>query len=91
MSGAVSHPVDLHVGTRLRLRRKLLGMSLSTLADAVGLTFQQIQKYENGSNRVSASKLFEFAGALDVPVGFFFEGAPTNYKRKGLGCRAVAK
>ena len=68
------NPVDLHVGARIRLRRKILGVSQERLADALGLTFQQVQKYERGSNRVSASKLYEIAGALQAQVSYFFEG-----------------
>lgn len=67
-------PVDLHVGTRLRLRRVLLGLSQTQLAESVGLSFQQVQKYERASNRVSASMLYHLAEALDVPIGFFFDG-----------------
>ena len=66
--------VDEHVGARIRMRRKLLGMSQERLADALGLTFQQVQKYERGANRVSASKLYETASALSAPVSYFFEG-----------------
>lgn len=66
-------PVDVHVGARIRLRRTLLGLSQENLADAVGLTFQQIQKYERGINRVGASRLYEFAKILNVPIGFFFD------------------
>ena len=66
-------PVDVHVGSRLRLRRTLLGVSQEKLGNAVGLTFQQIQKYERGANRIGASRLFDMAHALDVPVAFFFE------------------
>ena len=66
--------VDVHVGGRIRLRRKLIGMSQEQLADALGLTFQQVQKYERGANRVSASKLYETAAALRIPVSYFFEG-----------------
>jgi len=66
--------VDVHVGGRIRVRRLLLGLSQERLAATLGLTFQQIQKYEKGVNRVSASKLFELTRALDVPVSFFFEG-----------------
>lgn len=69
------HPVDVHVGAQLRLRRVYMGFSQVRLAKALGLTFQQIQKYERGVNRISASKLFELAVLLDVPVGFFFDGA----------------
>ena len=73
-----SHAVDTHVGARMRQRRTLLGMSQTKLGDAVGLTFQQIQKYERGSNRVSSSRLFEFAKVLDVPVAYFFDEMPAN-------------
>jgi len=68
------HPVDVHVGTRLRQRRALLGMSQTALGNAVGLSFQQVQKYEQGSNRISSSRLFEFAMVLDVPVSHLFDG-----------------
>lgn len=68
------NPVDLHVGGRVRMRRKVLGVSQERLADALGLTFQQVQKYERGSNRVSASKLYEIARFLNAPVSYFFEG-----------------
>jgi transcriptional regulator with XRE-family HTH domain len=67
-------PVDIHVGRRLRMRRKDLGYSQQALADALGLTFQQVQKYEGGSNRISASKLQATAMFLKTPIGFFFEG-----------------
>jgi transcriptional regulator with XRE-family HTH domain len=66
-------PVDIHVGARLRLRRNLLGMSQEQLGKASGLTFQQIQKYERGANRMGASRLFQLAKLLDVPVSYFFE------------------
>jgi len=72
----MANAVDKQVGNQVRARRLALGMSQSKLADAVDLTFQQIQKYEKGTNRISASRLQEFAGILQVPVGFFFEGAP---------------
>src|SRR3977135_4182538 len=75
---AKSHIVDVHVRTGMRRRRTLLGMSQTKLGDAVGLTFQQIQKYERGSNRVSSSRLFEFAKVLDVPVAYFFDEMPSN-------------
>jgi transcriptional regulator with XRE-family HTH domain len=70
----MAHPIDLHVGARLRQRRCLLGMTQQKLADAVGIKFQQIQKYESGANRVSASRLWVLAEALQVPVSHFFEG-----------------
>lgn len=68
------NPIDLHVGGRIRMRRKVLGVSQERLAEALGLTFQQVQKYERGSNRVSASKLYEIARFLGSPVSYFFEG-----------------
>jgi transcriptional regulator with XRE-family HTH domain len=67
------NPVDIHVGSRLRLRRTLLGMSQEKLADSLGLTFQQVQKYERGANRIGASRLHQLARILEVPVSFFFE------------------
>jgi len=70
----VAHPVDLYVGARLRIRRKVLGLSQTQLAEALGITFQQIQKYERGANRISASKLYEAARLLQSPVSYFFEG-----------------
>ena len=66
-------PIDVHVGSRVRLRRILLGMSQSKLGDALGLTFQQIQKYERGANRIASSRLYKLSKILDVPVSFFFE------------------
>jgi transcriptional regulator with XRE-family HTH domain len=76
LSGAERHPnpVDLHVGARIRMRRKILGVSQERLAEDLGLTFQQIQKYERGANRVSASKLYEIARSLQASVAYFFEG-----------------
>lgn len=67
------HPIDVHVGLRIRQRRSLLGMSQTGLGKAVGLTFQQVQKYERGVNRLGSSRLFEFATVLDVPVSYFFD------------------
>ncbi len=72
------NPVDIHVGSRVRQRRTLLGMSQEKLGNAVGLTFQQIQKYERGTNRIGASRLHEFSHILDVPVSFFFDQLPTK-------------
>ena len=69
-------PVDVHVGSRVRLRRSLLGMSQEKLGAALGLTFQQVQKYERGTNRVSASRLWDLGRILDVPVSFFFDAMP---------------
>jgi transcriptional regulator with XRE-family HTH domain len=70
------NPTDKHVGSRLRMRRLMLDMSQTDVADALGLTFQQLQKYEKGSNRISASRLQHISQILQVPVPFFFEGAP---------------
>ena len=72
--------IDVHVGSRLRMRRMILGMSQEKLAEAFGLTFQQVQKYEKGVNRMGASRLQQAAHILDVSVPFFFEGAPGGYK-----------
>jgi len=70
----MKHPVDVHVGKRVRHRRWMVGMTQQQLGEAVGIKFQQIQKYETGMNRVSASRLWDIAKAMDVPVNFFFEG-----------------
>ena len=67
------NPIDTHVGARIRLRRTLLGISQEKLGEALGLSFQQVQKYERGANRVGASRLYDLARVLDVPVGFFFD------------------
>ncbi len=77
------HSVDVHVGQRVAVRRKLLNLSQADLANHVGYSFQQIQKYEHGGNRVSASVLYEFSQALDVPVSFFFEGLPDKASKRG--------
>ena len=66
-------PIDVHVGSRVRLRRILLGMSQSKLGDALGLTFQQIQKYERGANRIASSRIYKLSKILDVPITFFFD------------------
>jgi transcriptional regulator with XRE-family HTH domain len=71
--GDKPNPVDIHVGSRVRLRRTLLGMSQEKLGDALGLTFQQVQKYERGANRIGASRLYDLSRVLDVPVAYFFE------------------
>ncbi|MHB1203969.1 MAG: helix-turn-helix domain-containing protein [Rhodospirillaceae bacterium] len=80
------NPIDVHVGHRLRLRRTLLGMSQQKVGEALGLTFQQVQKYERGANRIGASRLWDLSGVLDCPISFFFdemhdEGAPDAYGR----------
>jgi transcriptional regulator with XRE-family HTH domain len=71
-------PIDVHVGSRIRLRRTLLGMSQERLGEALGLTFQQVQKYERGVNRVGASRLFDLSRVLDVPISFFFDDMPDS-------------
>jgi transcriptional regulator with XRE-family HTH domain len=71
------NPIDRHVGSRVRMRRMMLAMSQEKLGDALGLTFQQVQKYEKGTNRIGASRLQQISQILQVPVAFFFEGAPT--------------
>lgn len=68
--------IDIHVGQRLRIRRSLLGLSQEKLAESIDLTFQQIQKYERGMNRISAGRLYRFGIILDVPVAYFYEGLP---------------
>ena len=70
----MAHSVDIHVGKRLRHRRWMVGMTQGELADALGIRFQQVQKYETGSNRVSASRLWDIAQALGVPIAYFFQG-----------------
>ncbi len=72
----IPNPIDKHVGARVRMRRMLAGVSQEKLGEALGLTFQQVQKYEKGTNRISASRLQNIAKILGVPVSFFFEGAP---------------
>ena len=74
------HPIDVHVGGRVRMRRMLVGMSQERLGEQLGLTFQQVQKYEKGTNRIGASRLFEISGILGVPVAFFYEGLNIDAK-----------
>ena len=76
MDKKIPNPIDRHVGSRVRMRRILVGLSQERLGDALGLTFQQVQKYEKGTNRIGASRLQEIARTLGVPVSFFFDGAP---------------
>lgn len=78
-------PVDIHVGARVRLRRTLLGMSQEKLGKALGLTFQQVQKYERGANRIGSSRLFQLSKILDVPVSFFFDEMAPETTRKADG------
>src|SRR5580698_7677721 len=75
-------PVDAHIGLKIRARRNLLGLSQTELADAANISFQQVQKYEKGTNRVGASRLQQFSEALGVPPSYFFEGAPTIGKKQ---------
>jgi len=81
------NPIDKHVGSRVRMRRMMLSMSQEKLGDALGLTFQQVQKYEKGTNRIGASRLQQISNILQVPVSFFFEGAPhiPGERHGGLG------
>ena len=79
------NPIDRHVGLRIRLRRKVLGVSQERLADSIGLTFQQVQKYEKGANRIGASRLQQISHILQVPVSFFFEGAPASAGHQSSG------
>ena len=76
MAKKTPNPIDVHVGSRIRLRRTMLGMSQEKLGDSLGITFQQVQKYEKGANRVGASRLQHIAEILNVPIPFFFEGSP---------------
>jgi len=86
MAEKVSNPIDKHVGSRVRMRRMMLGMSQEKLGDALELTFQQVQKYEKGTNRIGASRLQHISHILQVPVAFFFEGVPHQPGQpKGLG------
>jgi transcriptional regulator with XRE-family HTH domain len=80
----MANPVDFFVGKRLRQRRRLLGLTQQRLADEVSIRFQQIQKYESGANRISASRLWSLAKALDVPVSFFFEGLDGEEHSAGM-------
>ena len=78
------NPVDIHVGTRVRLRRQVLKMSQEKLGDELGVTFQQVQKYERGANRVGASRLWKLSQVLTVPVNFFFEGLGDEFPMDGF-------
>ena len=77
------NPIDVHVGSRVRLRRMMTGMSQEKLGEHLGITFQQIQKYEKGTNRIGASRLQSISNVLQVPVSFFFEGAPGPGEEEG--------
>ena len=84
---AERHPIDVHVGSRLKLRRSILGLSQDAIGSAIGVTFQQVQKYESGANRMGASRLYDFAKILKVPVSYFFDEykgpTPTENTRSG--------
>lgn len=77
------NPIDVHVGSRIRLRRTLLGMSQGKLGEAIGLTFQQVQKYERGINRIGSSRMYELARVLDVPVEYFFGEMSADVAKRG--------
>src|SRR5512137_2314224 len=85
MAKKAPNPIDKHVGSRVRMRRMMLGMSQEKLGDALGLTFQQVQKYEKGLNRIGASRLQQISKTLSVPPSFFFEGAPSLDPVSGNG------
>jgi transcriptional regulator with XRE-family HTH domain len=82
MGKKAPNPIDKHVGGRVRMRRMMLSLSQEKLGDGLGLTFQQVQKYEKGTNRIGASRLQQISGILQVPVSYFFEGAP-QFKQNG--------
>jgi transcriptional regulator with XRE-family HTH domain len=85
MTKKTPNPIDKHVGSRVRMRRMMISMSQEKLGERLGITFQQIQKYEKGTNRIGASRLQQIAGVLGVPVAFFFEGAPNQDSSGNLG------
>jgi transcriptional regulator with XRE-family HTH domain len=87
MAKKAPNPIDKHVGSRVRMRRMMLSMSQEKLGDALGLTFQQVQKYEKGTNRIGASRLQQISHILQVPVEFFFEGAPSGQGPSADGMR----
>jgi transcriptional regulator with XRE-family HTH domain len=86
MAKKAPNPIDKYVGSRVRMRRMMLGMSQEKLGNALGLTFQQVQKYEKGTNRIGASRLQQISNILQVPVSFFFDGAPdlSSARSEGL-------
>jgi transcriptional regulator with XRE-family HTH domain len=79
------NPIDVHVGARVRLRRTLLGLNQEKLGDAIGLTFQQVQKYERGANRIGASRLFDLSRVLDVPISYFYEAMDDEVRDQSPG------
>jgi transcriptional regulator with XRE-family HTH domain len=91
MTKSTPNPIDIHVGSRVRLRRTLIGMSQEKLGNALGLTFQQVQKYERGTNRIGSSRLFQLSRILDVSVSFFFDDMELEIIRKTDGMAEVNK
>ena len=91
MTKSTPNPIDIHVGSRVRLRRTLIGMSQEKLGKALGLTFQQVQKYERGTNRIGSSRLFQLSRILDVSVSFFFDDMELEIIRKTDGMAEVNK
>ncbi len=91
MTKSKPEPVDVHVGSRVRLRRTLLGFSQDKLGKALGLTFQQVQKYERGANRIGSSRLYQISQILDVPVSFFFDDMPSEVTGKAAGMSESGK
>lgn len=87
----IPSPVDEHAGERVRMRRKMLGMTQTGLGDAIGLTFQQVQKYERGANRISASRLCDLSRVLDVSIDYFFEDMPTAVAASSLATKKRGK
>src|SRR5262249_46262660 len=90
MTKKAPNPIDKHVGSRVRMRRMMLGMSQEKLGDALALTFQQVQKYEKGTNRIGASRLHQISQILQVPVAFFFEGVPNALAPHGSSGSALS-
>ena len=88
-NGDKPNPIDIHVGSRVRLRRNMLGLSQEKLGGAIGLTFQQVQKYERGANRIGASRLHDLSRVLDVPVSFFFDDMDPVRAPAAMGTRCV--
>jgi transcriptional regulator with XRE-family HTH domain len=84
-SKGLPNPIDVHVGTRVRMRRTIVGLSQSALAEKMGITFQQVQKYERGSNRISSSRLFDLVRILDVPISYFFDEMGSDIAKQSPG------
>ncbi len=94
LANRAADPIDMHIGARVRMRRLLLGMSQEELADALGVTFAQLEKYENGAERIGADRLYCVADALEVPLSFFFEQIPVPdgvERRRRLRCRTLSQ